>query len=406
MLQAGDDHELLDRVLVDLAERARPVPSLVPDDAAHARAARIAQLALGQTPAELEIPAGKKLDARVFRAVDEARKLSARCAFGDLYRERLDELELDFAILDAWGDARRVRPLCARRYGRGDEPVELGHGTVSLYELASELLRQLPVPESQGRTLPAWDERGPSAGRVMLDAARGLGLTPELRVEPRLASLAATGERTLFLSARRFSLHEARRLAAHEVYGHLVAAANARLQRLRLLRVGCAGSFADQEGLALYLEELCGLMCGERLRTLAARVIATRHLHDGASFGEAARSLYEQHGFAPESAVILAERAFRGGGLARDAGYLLGYVRVRQAVQGGLVTLAELWAGRTSLRALPQLRVLAESGLVAAARYAPSLERMRALLGLVHDPDTRVQTRDAALGHGLVAAGN
>jgi uncharacterized protein (TIGR02421 family) len=206
-----------------------------------------------------------------------------------------------------------------------------------------------------------------------------VGLDPEVRVEPRLASLAATGERTVFLAQRMFSLREARRLVAHEVFGHLVVAANARAQPLRLLQVGLKGSFGDQEGVALYLESVLGVMCSERLRTLAARVVATRMLHEGACFGETARLLLDEHGFSAEAAVMIAERAFRGGGVARDAGYLAGFVRVRAAIEEGEATLDELRRGRVALDQLAALRQHEREGFVSPPCYRPSLARSREL---------------------------
>ena len=210
-------------------------------------------------------------------------------------------------------------------------------------------------------TVAAWIER----------ASLALGLDVNVRVEPRLSSLAATGERTVFLAERMFSVHEARRLVAHEVFGHLVVAANARAQPLRLLQVGLSGSFADQEGLALYLEELFGLMNAERLRTLSARVVATEWLHQGASFGDVATLLFREHGFSAEASIMLSERTFRGGGVARDSGYLAGYLRVRNAIQEG-ASLDELRRGRVAVQHLPTMRVLEERGWVLPSVYRPS----------------------------------
>jgi hypothetical protein len=210
-------------------------------------------------------------------------------------------------------------------------------------------------------------------------AARGIGLDVDVRVEPRLASLAATGERTVFLADRCFSLREARRLTAHEVFGHLVVAANARTQPLRLLQIGLKGAFADQEGLALYLEEKLGLMCRERLRTLAARVVATELLHEGLSFGETALLLLREHGFSPEAAALVAERTYRGGGAARDVGYLAGYLRVRAAIAAGEASVDELRRGRVSLASLPRLRELERIGWVRPATYRPSFSLSRKL---------------------------
>ena len=120
-----------------------------------------------------------------------------------------------------------------------------------------------------------------------------------MRVEPRLSAGAATGERTVFVAARKFGRNEARRLAVHEVFGHLLSAANGRAQPLRLMQWGTAGSFVDQEGVALYMEEVAGVLDGARLRTLAGRVIAADMMHAGATFADTARKLLRDEGFSP-----------------------------------------------------------------------------------------------------------
>ncbi|HEY6880467.1 MAG TPA: tyrosine/phenylalanine carboxypeptidase domain-containing protein [Polyangiales bacterium] len=369
----------LDTLVAHAAALARPVASLTPENAASERARLIACLARGETPVPAFALAHQRVDAWIHRVIDEARFMARGCAFGALYEERLDELELDLAILAAWGDERLVRPLSARRYGRGSEPVRMGEGEVPLVQVARSLLATLAPRAPEPAALPADARDGSSVAAMIRRAALGAGLDVEVRVEPRLASLAATGERTVFLADRPFTLREARRLTAHEVFGHLVVAANARAQPLRLLQIGLAGSFADQEGLALYLEQELGLMCNDRLRTLAARVVATVALYDGATFGEVARMLCDHHEFTPEAAIAIAERTFRGGGVARDAGYLAGFLRVRNAILGSEATLDELRRGRVSLRAVSALRGLEQGGFVLPACYRPSLALSRKL---------------------------
>jgi hypothetical protein len=370
----------LDQLLVSVAEKVRPLPSLAADDAAEERARLRCELERGELPAPTPQQRRSPAEAGVFRALDEARRLAEGSELGRLYTERFDELELDLAVLDAWGDAKRIRALSARRYGTGDEEVSTAVGVVSVGVLAQQLLDQVELQDMGPRVLPAMAPREqPSVARLVLRAAMGIGLDPTVRVEPRLSSLAATGERTVFLSARLYTLHEARRLVAHEVFGHLVVAANARAQPLRLLSVGLAGSFADQEGVSLYLEAALGLMSGERLRTLAARVMATRWLHAGASYGETARRLYAECNLSAESAILTAERTYRGGGVARDAGYLSGFLRVRAALSRGEATLDELRRGRVALPHLSSLRQLERGGWVSGACYRPSLALSRSL---------------------------
>jgi hypothetical protein len=163
----------------------------------------------------------------------------------------------------------------------------------------------------------------------------------------------------VFVASRRFGRRECVRLVAHEVLGHAVAAANGSAHPLKLVETGTAGSFADQEGTAIALEEAAGALDAPRWRVLAARVVATDRMHAGASFGETALSLHRDLGLPPDVAVVTAERAYRGGGVARDAAYLIGYLRVRDALGRELVTLDELRQGRVSLSAIPALRALA-----------------------------------------------
>ncbi len=369
-------------MLAQVAQLARPVPSLAPENAAHERARLVQCLQRGEAPVPAPAPGvgRRRIDPAAYRMIDEARARGTHCVLGRLYLDRIAELELDLAILDAWGDARRVRPISARRYGRGDELVELDSGPAPLGEVARGLLARLPVGAAEERALPAMG-RGdePSVARLISAAALGIGLDVDVRIEPRLSSLAAAGERTVFLAPRNFTLLEARRLVAHEVFGHLVAAANARAQPLRLLSVGVAGAFADQEGVALLLEEQLGVLCSERLRTLAARVVATHLLFAGASFVDTARALFGEHGFDAHAAIAITERTYRGGGVARDAGYLAGYLRVRAAVRSGSATLDELRMGRVSLASLSALRELVAAGVLREPCYRPSLSVSRRL---------------------------
>jgi hypothetical protein len=417
MLSDFETARRLDRLVAHTAALARPVASLTPANAAAERARLVDCLERGVMPVPAFTQVRQRVDGAVYRAIDEARSMSRSCWFGSLYEARLDELELDLAILDAWGEPKLVRPLSARRYGCGTEPVRarfglrgsgMGEGalrepasfgsraeppapfgscaeppasTRPLSVVAHRLLAALPSKSAEPAILkPDGDPReGRTVGSFIRSAALGVGRDVEVRVEPRLASLAATGERTVFLADRLFSVREAKRLTAHEVFGHLVVAANARAQPLRLLQIGVAGSFADQEGLALYLEEALGLMCSERLRTLAARVVATVQLYDGASFGETALSLLRDFGFSAPAAISIAERTFRGGGVARDAGYLAGFLRVRAAIAAGTTQVDELRRGRVSLSSLETLRELERSGFVHTPCYRPSLALSRKL---------------------------
>jgi hypothetical protein len=264
--------------------------------------------------------------------------------------------------------------MAARRYGFLRATATVGGQEICLRTVARAELDREPGPAEAATIPPVADGGGPSFEGFVREIADRVGLEVAVKVDPRLVANAATGERTVFVADRLFRPTEARRLAVHEVLGHLVVAANARAQPMKLLEVGTAGSFVDQEGVALWLEEASGLMEPQRRRTIGARYLAASWMHDGASFGEVAARLWRDEAFDEESSIAVAERTFRGGGVARDTAYLLGWLRVKAAIEGGSATLDELRSGRVSVEALEPLRGLAEAGLFVQPAFRPSLE--------------------------------
>ncbi len=63
-------------------------------------------------------------------------------------------------------------------------------------------------------------------------------------------------------------------LIQHEIGTHVVTRHNGRKQSLKQLEVGLAQYDPTQEGLGVLAEYLTGYLPGERLRVLAARVVA------------------------------------------------------------------------------------------------------------------------------------
>jgi hypothetical protein len=201
----------------------------------------------------------------------------------------------------------------------------------------------------------------------------------------------------VFIADRLFGAHEAQRLATHEVYGHLVSAFNGRTQLLGVFAIGTAGSYGDQEGVAIFLEEIAGLLSPNRRRTLAGRSLATYAMHSGVSFSDVARALVTEHGFSASESVTLCERAFRAGGVARDAVYLASWLRVRKAVVDGETSLGELQLGKVSLAALPEIRRLMAEGRVGQPTYLSNLARSRGWT----DAGTRSATSPPSLATSL-----
>ena len=358
----------LDMRLRRVADVARMLPALTARNGLGERNRLVRELQLGHVLHPKWEQQRSRVPRSVWTAIQEARAIAPEVAGGELYLERFDELELELTMMEVLGQPRQVRPMAARRFGDGRLEAPVGSSVRSVREIATTILSGVE-PHHEPRTLPAEATDEPSLAGIVAAVAGAAGLEVDIQVEPALIANAAAGERTVYLAARRFGVREARRLAVHEVLGHLVAAANGRAQRLGILSVGTAGAFADQEGLAIYLEERSGLLDAGRLRTLAARVIATDRMHSGASFDDTVIELHREFEFSAVDAITLAERAYRGGGVARDAAYLYGWLRVRRAIEREHVGLNELRNGRVGLSAIPTLRELAEQHQVRPALH-------------------------------------
>ena len=152
-------------------------------------------------------------------------------------------------------------------------------------------------------------------------------------------------------------------LLQHEVGTHLVTYYNGSAQPLRLLRVGLAAYDGLQEGLAVLSEYLVNGLGGSRLRTLAARVVATDSLIRGETFAGTFSQLVEHHGFEPRAAFTIVLRVYRGGGLTKDAVYLRGLVEILAYIgKGG--DLSPLFVGKIAADHLPVVRELLLQGVL------------------------------------------
>ncbi len=160
-------------------------------------------------------------------------------------------------------------------------------------------------------------------------------------------------------------------LLAHEVGTHLLTYYNGRSQPFQQLYSGLAGYEELQEGLAVLSEYLVdGLSC-TRMKQLAARVVAVRHLTDGATFVDTFRELTREYGFAKRPAYNITMRVFRGGGLTKDAVYLRGLVAILKYVkQGG--DLNPLLVGKMALDHIPIIKELQYRKVLQPAPVTPS----------------------------------
>ena len=244
------------------------------------------------------------------------------------------------------------------------------------------------------REVPALSPRGsPSLGNTLRSEMLEYGVLWPVRIEPRLVAAAAIGSGEILLGGtRHYSREEVQRLAAHEVGVHLVAHENAREQSLGIFALGTPHATRDQEGLALWAEIARGAFTPYRRRALAARTLAVALLEDGASFADASHTLICMHGLSIEDAVCACERAYRGGGLTKDAVYLAGFTRVGRALTAGKLDLSAMSVGRVGLDDVAIARALLDEGVLVEPR-----RKSRELIRLQGDPRLGLFETSAAL---------
>src|SRR5690606_12538830 len=107
----------------------------------------------------------------------------------------------------------------------------------------------------------------------------------------------------------RISQKRARALIQHELGTHIVSYFNSKEQPFSFFRLGVPGYEQLQEGVAVLAEFLVGGLTNERLRILAGRVIAVRHMLLGYSFVETFTMLHEEYAFGTNTALTMTRSA-------------------------------------------------------------------------------------------------
>src|SRR5699024_4820911 len=163
---------------------------------------------------------------------------------------------------------------------------------------------------------------------------------------------------------------EASALIQHEVGTHVLTYYNGEQQSLTQLSQGLANYDALQEGIAVLAEYLVGGLTGNRLRTLAGRVIAGEALLDDADFKEVFNLLKSTYGFSKEPAFNITSRVFQGGGFLKDIIYLKGLVRLRDYLKNN-GDFEILLSGKFALEHVPIIKELMDREILIPPKIKP-----------------------------------
>lgn len=174
-------------------------------------------------------------------------------------------------------------------------------------------------------------------------------------------------------------------LIQHEVGTHVLTYFNGKAQPLKQLYSGVPGYEELQEGLAVLAEYLVGGLNAARLRKLAARVLAVNASIKKESFTSTFKMLVEKHDFSAYTAFNITMRAYRGGGLTKDAVYLKGLIDLLKYLQKGK-PLEPLYVGKITEAYLPIIQELRFRNILKPIPLTPryltnntSLEKIKTL---------------------------
>jgi hypothetical protein len=352
-------------VLGRAASEVRILSALTPCDARGERVRLIGELRAGRraTPRWAYTPRPHDELRRALDRVQGVLERSELSPLETLYLDRARELSLEAAMCAAAG--RRELAHLARARFEPREPAVAGAASALCAAWLAE-----PSPPSVPATILS-DDPDPASLLSRMKAAVGrLRLPFSVVASPGLAPLAATGERVILVATGRLVPEEdTARTVLHEIEGHARPRARSMAAASAHFRTGTARGIDDQEGRAVLLEERAGLLGPRRRKQLAARHWAVEAMHGGASFADVASALTAAHGLDAQEAVVVAERAFRGGdgshpGLGRERVYLESLVRVRRHLAARPHDDAVLASGQVAVDAVETLRPLLGRTLV------------------------------------------
>jgi hypothetical protein len=287
------------------------------------------------------------------RALDAlAADLADHGELGDIYAARARELADDAALCEAAGGPG-LWSAARRRFARRDAFDD--HADT----LAERWLAE-PAPDAapdDAELVGSDDVGSPWSLLCRMREEIGRGRLPlRVVVKENLASLAATGEGFVqVIAGRPLTRRDVERTVLHEIVGHVEPRLRAAESALGIFAIGTARGADDQEGRALWLEEGAGFLDHGRRQEIGWRHAAARSVEARADFVATARLLLARA--APlETALRIAARVHRGGGLGREAVYLPALLRVTSATTEDASIDEVLRVGRVAVDAAPALR--------------------------------------------------
>lgn len=282
-----------------------------------------------------------------------------------LFEEKRSELDRQLTMLYE-RNTRNFRLSSMQLYG----PVEN-----SLYTMAQEILSGLSgrskddlfsgKKDAQDFAIIAKKEI------EKLCSSKAVKFRPQVIITDQVSGLMVNNGNLYIGKTVRVPNGRVQALLQHEVGTHIVSFLNGINQPLKLFSFGLPGYDELQEGLAVLAEYLVGQLSKSRIKLLAGRVIAAKHMEEGADLKEIFNVLRNDFNFEEKTAYRIAIRIVRGGGLTKDSIYLRGFNNVIKYIQAG-GDLKILFAGKFSQDQVPIVQELLYRGILKKPKIFPS----------------------------------
>ncbi|SHG41318.1 conserved hypothetical protein [Salegentibacter echinorum] len=284
-------------------------------------------------------------------------------AMSHIFREKREELDQQITMLNERGTSNFF--YNSIRLYKGLSP--------ELSQEAGKILREIPETEENKDTEYLDAKAFSSLARKEFDyfAEQNPDFKSKVHIREDVNIIMVSNGELYVPADYRTTKTEANALIQHEVGTHVLTHFNGSRQPLQLLSSGLADYDPLQEGLAVMSEYMVDGLTGNRLRTLAGRVIAGSALMEGAEFPQLFRLLKMEYGFSAERAFNITSRIMQGGGFLKDIIYLKGLVHLRTHLQNG-GEYEPLMAGKFGLKHIDIIRELTERKVLEPAALRPS----------------------------------
>ncbi|WP_278329073.1 tyrosine/phenylalanine carboxypeptidase domain-containing protein [Qipengyuania flavescens] len=247
-----------------------------------------------------------------------------------------------------------------------------GHVSERLLQTALDLLETVPIFPADDEDVGVIEVCEAAEAAISGYRKRAVDFRCAVVIDP-------TPGTSMYVSAGNFhvahdyrtSRHRVNPLIAHEIGTHVVTRHNGRRQPLHTLAGGLCDYDVLQEGLAVLGEYLTGYLPAERLRILAARVVAAHMAVEEEKGAEIYACLVDEHGIRSKDAFDTAVRAKRGGGLTKDALYLKGLEELIAYLSHD-DEFEILFLGKFALKQLPSLQKLIDQGILQRPELLPA----------------------------------